>query len=153
VAAHGVQTNLLLPLFQRLSRGWLINDREGREVYNRFAERLSIKTASPRAPVKRLSGGNQQKVVIGKWLATEPQLLILDEPTAGVDVATRSEIVTMIRELADQGAGVILISSELTEVLALCDRVVVLRDGRVSKVVDRDQVESEPQLHHLVQAA
>jgi ribose transport system ATP-binding protein len=153
VTAHAVQSNLLLPLYQRLTRGWLINDRQGREIYDRYAERLSIRTASPLAPVKRLSGGNQQKVVLGKWLALEPKLLILDEPTAGVDVSTRSEIVTMVRELAEEGTGVILISSELTEVLALCDRVIVLRDGRVSKIVDRDQVQSEPQLHHLVQAA
>jgi ribose transport system ATP-binding protein len=154
VTAHGVQTNLLLPLLHRLTRGgWLINDARGRQIYDRYAQRLSIKTASPRAPVQRLSGGNQQKVVLGKWLALEPELLILDEPTAGVDVSTRSEIVAMIRELADEGKGVILISSELTEVLALCDRIVVLREGRVSAIVGRDEVGSEPQLHHLVQAA
>jgi len=154
VTAHGVQTNMLLPLFPRLTRGgWFINDRRGREIYDSYAERLAIKTASPRAPVKRLSGGNQQKVVLGKWLALEPELLILDEPTAGVDVSTRSEIVAMIRELADEGKGVILISSELTEILALCDRIVVLREGRVNAIVGRDQVRSEPQLHHLVQAA
>jgi ribose transport system ATP-binding protein len=153
VTAHGVQTNLLLPLLGRLSRGGIINDRRGREVYDRFAGRLAIKTASAAAPVKRLSGGNQQKVVLGKWLATDPELLILDEPTAGVDVSTRTEIVGMIRELAEDGKGVILISSELTEVLTLCHRIVVLRDGRVRAIVDRSRVRSEPQLHQLVQAA
>jgi ribose transport system ATP-binding protein len=151
VLAHGVERNLLLPLWSRLARHGLINDRRGREIYDRYARRLSIKTASPASPVKRLSGGNQQKVVLGKWLGTEPELLILDEPTAGVDVSTRSEIVAMVRALADEGKGVILISSELTEVLALCDRIVVLREGRVDAIVDRRRVESEPQLHHLVQ--
>jgi ribose transport system ATP-binding protein len=151
VLAHGVQSNLLLPLMHRLARYGIVNDRRGRQVYDRYANRLAIKTASPASPVKRLSGGNQQKVVLGKWLGTEPELLILDEPTAGVDVSTRSEIVAMVRELADEGKGVILISSELTEVLALCDRIVVLREGRVDAVVDRSRVESEPQLHHLVQ--
>jgi ribose transport system ATP-binding protein len=151
VLAHGVERNLLLPLWSRLARRGIINDRRGRGIYDRYARRLSIKTSSPASPVKRLSGGNQQKVVLGKWLGTEPELLILDEPTAGVDVSTRSEIVAMVRELADEGKGVILISSELTEVLALCDRIVVLREGRVDAIVDRGRVESEPQLHHLVQ--
>jgi ribose transport system ATP-binding protein len=153
VLAHAVRANLLLPLFEALSRGWFIDDRRGRQIYERYAGRLSIRTTSAAAPVKRLSGGNQQKVVLGKWLASEPELLILDEPTAGVDVSTRSEIVAITRELADEGKGVILISSELTEVLALCDRIVVLREGRVDAVVDRDELRTEPQLHHLVQEA
>jgi len=151
VLAHGVQSNLLLPMLSQLAKGAWINDRRGREIYGRYADRLAIKASSPRAAAKRLSGGNQQKVVLGKWLACEPQLLILDEPTAGVDVSTRSEIVRMVRELAGEGKGVILISSELTEVLALCHRIVVLRDGRVNTEVDRDDVASEPQLHQLVQ--
>jgi ribose transport system ATP-binding protein len=151
VLAHGVQSNLLLPLLPQLTSRGFINDRRGREVYERYADRLAIKASSPRAAAKRLSGGNQQKVVLGKWLAREPQLLILDEPTAGVDVSTRSEIVGMVRELAAEGKGVILISSELTEVLALCHRVIVLRDGRVDAELDRDEIVSEPQLHQLVQ--
>jgi ribose transport system ATP-binding protein len=106
---------------------------------------------SPRSPAKRLSGGNQQKVVIGKWLACEPELLILDEPTAGVDVGARGEIVTMVRKLAEEGKGVLLISSELNEVLALADRVLVLREGRVKACVQRAEVASEAELHHLVQ--
>jgi ribose transport system ATP-binding protein len=103
--------------------------------------------------VRRLSGGNQQKVVLAKWLATEPEVLILDEPTVGVDIGTRSEIVDLVRELADQGKGVIVISSELAELLALADRVLVLRDGRIDRSVDRADVGGEPELHRLVQEA
>jgi ribose transport system ATP-binding protein len=148
---HSVQSNLLIPLLGRLTHRGLISARRCREVYDRYAKRLSIKTPSPDSLAKRLSGGNQQKVVIAKWLACEPDLLILDEPTAGVDVGARSEIVGMVRELADGGKGVILISSELNEVLALADKVLVLRGGRVTACVPRASVGSEAELHHLVQ--
>lgn len=151
VLAHDVQSNLLLALLPLLAKRGFINDRRGREIYDRYAERLAIKASSPRLAARRLSGGNQQKVVLGKWLAREPELLILDEPTAGVDVSTRSEIVGMVHELAAEGKGVILISSELTEVLALCHRIIILREGRVDAELDRGEVESEPQLHRLVQ--
>jgi ribose transport system ATP-binding protein len=151
VLAHSVQANLLTPLLRRLTHHGLIDDRRSRQLYERYAERLSIKAPSPASPAKRLSGGNQQKVVIGKWLACEPDVLILDEPTAGVDVTTRGEIVAMIRTLADDGKGVILISSELNEVLALCDRILVLREGQIAATVERSAVRSEAALHHLVQ--
>ena len=95
-------------------------------------ERLQIKLASPKRPVRLLSGGNQQKVVIAKWLGRDPDVLIMDEPTAGVDIGTKTEIVQRIRELADSGKAVIVISSELAELLAVSDRVLVLRDGTVT---------------------
>jgi ribose transport system ATP-binding protein len=151
VLAHSVQTNLLTPLLRRLTRRGLINDRRARKLYERYAKLLSIRAPSPGTAAKRLSGGNQQKVVLGKWLALEPDVLILDEPTAGVDVTTRGEIVAMVRMLADEGKGVILISSELNEVLALCDRILLLRRGQVDSTVDRSAVQSEAALHHLVQ--
>jgi ribose transport system ATP-binding protein len=151
VLDHSVQSNLLMPLLGRLTHRGLISARRSREVYEKYARRLSIKAPSPDSPTKRLSGGNQQKIVIGKWLAGEPDLLILDEPTAGVDVGARSEIVGMVRELAEEGKGVVLISSELNEVLALADRVIVLREGRVAACVSRAEVGSEAELHHLVQ--
>jgi ribose transport system ATP-binding protein len=91
--------------------------------------------------------------VLAKWLATEPDVLILDEPTVGVDVNTRSEIADLVRSLADQGKAVLVISSELAEVLALSDRIVVLRDGRIHRSVGRADVADEPELHRLVQEA
>jgi ribose transport system ATP-binding protein len=151
VLDHSVQANLLAPLLRRLTRRGLISAERCREVYEQYATRLAIKTSSPNTLAKRLSGGNQQKVVIGKWLACEPDLLILDEPTAGVDVGARSEIVGMVRRLADEGKGVVLISSELNEVLALADRILVLRAGRVQALVPREAVQSEAELHRLVQ--
>ncbi len=153
VLDHGVQRNLTLPLLRRLSRrGWL-DDREGRRISERYVERLGIRVGSLAAPVRRLSGGNQQKVVLAKWLATEPDVLVLDEPTVGVDIGTKSEIVELVRELADGGKAVIVISSEFAELLAVADRIVVLRDGTVDREVARSELDDEPELHRLVQGA
>jgi len=153
VLMHTVEDNLLLPLYGDLTERGLIDSGKGRSIYQRFAERLKIKTASPRTPARQLSGGNQQKIVIAKWLASEPKLLILDEPSAGVDIPTRNEIGAIIRSLTAEGRAVILISSDLTEVLDLADRLVVLREGRVARELPRAEVQSEPELHRLVQVA
>jgi ribose transport system ATP-binding protein len=153
VLAHGVGRNLTLALLRRLSRGGMLDDGEGERIAERYVERLGIRTRSLGTPVRRLSGGNQQKVVLAKWLATEPEVLILDEPTVGVDIGTRSEIVDLVRDLADNGKAVLVISSELAELLALADRILVLRDGRIDRSIDRDEVGGEPELHRLVQEA
>jgi ribose transport system ATP-binding protein len=153
VLGHSVERNLTLPLLRRLSRGGLLDDGEGAAIAERYVARLGIRARSLDTPVRRLSGGNQQKVVLAKWLATEPDVLILDEPTVGVDVNTRSEIADLVRGLADQGKAVLVISSELAEVLALADRILVLRDGRIDRTVGRADVADEPELHRLVQEA
>ncbi|PZR48355.1 MAG: sugar ABC transporter ATP-binding protein, partial [Stutzerimonas stutzeri] len=98
--------------------------------------RLAIKAPGPDALPGELSGGNAQKVVIAKWLRPETRVLLLDEPTAGIDIGARTDILRLIGELADQGLPVILISSEFSELLAVCDRILVLRDGRVVAEVD-----------------
>jgi ribose transport system ATP-binding protein len=153
VMQHSVESNLTLPLLRRLSHGGMIDDREGERIAQRYVDRLDIRARSLREPVRLLSGGTQQKVVLGKWLATEPDILILDEPTVGVDIATRSEIVELVHGLADQGKAVLIISSELAELLALADRIVVLREGVVDRDLARSEVSDEPQLHQLVQEA
>ena len=104
--------------------------------------RLRVKAGSIMLPVRALSGGNQQKVVIGKWLAATPDVLILDEPTAGVDIGSKAEIVEVIRGLADAGKGIIMISSELAELLSVSDRILVLSGGRVARELSRDAIEA-----------
>jgi ribose transport system ATP-binding protein len=151
VLEHSVRDNLLLPLLGRLKRGPLLNDREGRSLARSLIERFDIKVANPARPVRLLSGGNQQKVVIAKWLGTEPDILVMDEPTAGVDIGTKSEILQMIRGLADAGKGVIVISSELPELLAVSDRIVILRNGSVMRELDRRDVPDEESLQLAVQ--
>jgi ribose transport system ATP-binding protein len=153
VLDHSVKNNLLLPLLNRLDHAGIIDDRRGDRMAGSIVDDLRIKTGSIATSARLLSGGNQQKVVIGKWLATEPDILIMDEPTAGVDIQAKTEILGVIRALADRGKGIIVISSELVELLAVSDRLLVLRDGHVVREVDRREIRSEEELHRAVQGA
>jgi ribose transport system ATP-binding protein len=153
VLDHSVKSNVLLPLLERLDHAGIIDDRRGDRMATTVVDDLRIKTGSINTTVRLLSGGNQQKVVIGKWLATEPDILIMDEPTAGVDIQAKTEILGVIRALADRGKGIIVISSELAELLAVSDRLLVLRDGRVTREIDRREIRTEEELHRAVQGA
>jgi ribose transport system ATP-binding protein len=153
VLDHSVRENLTLPLLRKMRRGPLLDDRKGRSLARDLIERFSIKVANADRPIRRLSGGNQQKVVIAKWLGTDPDLLIMDEPTAGVDIGTKTEILATIRGLADRGMAVLVISSEYPELLAVSDRVVVLREGAVHRVLARRDIPDENYLQLAVQGA
>ena len=153
VLDHSLKDNLLLPLLTRLQRGGVVDDRSGARTARSFVERLRIRVGSIFEPIWRLSGGNQQKVVIAKWLAADPEVLVMDEPTAGVDIAAKTEILDIARSLADSGKGIIVISSELVELLAVSDRILVLQNGNVKQVLERRDVDSEEELHHAVQSA
>ena len=98
---------------------------------NEFIEKLQIKTASKETPIKSLSGGNQQKVILARWLLTHPQYLILDEPTRGIDVGTKIEIQKLVLQLAEEGVSVTFISSEIEEMLSVCQRLIVMRDRKI----------------------
>jgi ribose transport system ATP-binding protein len=111
--------------------GW-VKSQEIRETARHYVEALSIKTPSIRQRVKNLSGGNQQKVVIGKWLTADTDILIFDEPTRGIDVGAKSEIYKLLNELARQGKAIIMISSELPEILRMSHRIVVMCEGRIT---------------------
>jgi ribose transport system ATP-binding protein len=130
VPAMSVRENLTLALMPHLSKGGVVDEARQREVVDRFIRRLGIKCAGPEQPIRELSGGNQQKVLLARWLCMNPKLLILDEPTRGIDVGAKAEIQSLIRELADEGLGVLMISSELEEVIEGADRAFVLREGR-----------------------
>ncbi len=114
-----------------------------RKIVDQFVKDLDIRLASVDEPVSSLSGGNQQKTILARWLATDPKLLILDEPTHGVDVGAKAEIYDLVRALARQGRGIILISSELPEVLMLAHRIVVMHEGRITAILDRDDADEE----------
>jgi ribose transport system ATP-binding protein len=143
VLSNSVGFNLTLAAVRSLARGPLINSRRKNQMIDRFIGQLNIKTNSAWAIVSSLSGGNQQKVVVAKWLATEPKVLILDEPTRGVDVGAKHEIYSIIDELAKEGMGVLLVSSELEEILNLCDTVCVVRRGRIVKTLAREKLSQE----------
>ena len=134
-----VRENIMLPSLHRM---WL-NFRQMENVARQFVERLRIRTPSLQTPALQLSGGNQQKVVLSKWLTTRARVFIFDEPMQGIDVGSKVEICRLIGELAEAGAGIILISSELREILALADRVVVMRKGRIVANLARDQATQE----------
>lgn len=151
VLDHSVRDNLLLPLLGQIRRGPLLDSAKGKELSSSLIEKFAVKVAHPHRPVRLLSGGNQQKVVIAKWLGTDPDILILDEPTAGVDIGTKSEILDMIRGLASAGKAVIVISSEYPELLAVSDRVLVLKDGSVIRDIPRSDIADEEYLQLAVQ--
>jgi ABC-type sugar transport system ATPase subunit len=131
VATLSVLHNAALAILRRVSvLGWVRRRKESTLVTG-VLSRLDVR-ANPHAPIGTLSGGNQQKVVVARWLATDASILVLDEPTRGVDVGAKAEIHALIGELAARGAAVLLISSELPEVLGLADRIIVLREGRMA---------------------
>jgi ABC-type sugar transport system ATPase subunit len=144
VLGRTVAENLAFPILDRLSRALLVNFQRLRTVAEELIARLNIKTPSPRQRVGTLSGGNQQKVVIGKWLAVDASILLLDEPTRGIDVNAKFELYQLVADLVSGGVSVIMASSEMSELFALTDRIVVLAEGRKVaelKTAETDQVE------------
>jgi ABC-type sugar transport system ATPase subunit len=138
LSASGLH-NTSLPILESLSRlRWIRRARE-RGVAREYFDRLRVRTPSMDAVVAGLSGGNQQKIVLAKWLAASSRILILDEPTRGVDVGAKAEIHALIGELAERGAAILVISSELPEVLSLSERIIVLRSGRVAGELSRHE--------------
>jgi ribose transport system ATP-binding protein len=125
-----VRENLTLALLPHLRRHGIVDRKRQAETVDRFITAIGIKCSSPDQPIRELSGGNQQKVLLARWLCVNPKLLILDEPTRGIDVGAKRDIQVLVRQLADEGLAVLLISSELEEVIADSDRVVTMRDGR-----------------------
>ena len=139
-----IVTNITLPkLREYASSVGLVDNQAENEVANRFKERLSIRTPSVELEAGKLSGGNQQKVMLSKWLNTKPKLLILDEPTRGIDVGAKAEVHQMINDLAAEGLGIILISSDMPEVIAMSDRILVMREGRQMGVFERAEFGQE----------
>ena len=151
VLIHSVKDNMVLPVINKLKKGIAIDKKRVEGTVNDYIKDLSIKTDSINKVISLLSGGNQQKVVIAKWLETNPKVLIMDEPTAGVDIGAKGEIINVIRQLANKGLGVILISSELAELMAICDRIIVLKDGKITGELDGDKIHSEAELQHAIQ--
>jgi rhamnose transport system ATP-binding protein len=143
VLDFSIAANVTLPILGRLFPRLFVHRPRERTLARGFAERLRIRTTGVDQIVEALSGGNQQKVVIAKWLAARPRILILDEPTRGVDIGAKVEVHRIISELAASGLGIVLISSDLPEVLAMSDRIVVLHEGRVSATIARADATEE----------
>jgi ribose transport system ATP-binding protein len=144
-----VGDNISMATIDRHTRLGLIDDRREKNAIQRMIEQLKIKTPSPHIPVRNLSGGNQQKVVIAKWLLTEAKILLLYDLTRGIDVGTKQELYQLIRTLADEGVGILFFSTELAELVGMCDRVLVLYEGQIQRELKGPEITEE----NLVAAA
>ncbi len=144
ILSKSVKENITLPSLKRkFSKGVILDAKKERKTAEEYREKLRIKTPGINRLSKFLSGGNQQKVVFAKWLCSEANIYIFDEPTRGIDVGAKSEIYQIINDLVGKGAAVIVISSELPEILGICDRVLVMRDGRITADIDRRDATQE----------
>jgi ribose transport system ATP-binding protein len=143
VLEDSVAENISLANMKAFSRYLLIDRSEERENALRQRQSLNIKTASVETVVGTLSGGNQQKVVLAKWLSMKPKVMMFDEPTRGIDVGSKSEIYGLMRRLADSGVAILMISSDMEEVIGVSDRIVVMQEGAISGTLARDQFSEE----------
>jgi len=151
VLMHTLKDNMQLALFGKTKKGALIDNRKINKLAEDSIKELNIKTDSVDVPISRLSGGNQQKVVIAKWLKNDPKILLMDEPTAGIDIGAKGEIIKIMESYAEQGNAVLVVSSEISELMAMCDRIIVLFDGKVTGGLSRDEISGEEVIQHAIQ--
>ena len=138
-----IKGNISMPILERISRFFTVDKKEEKRIAGYYRESIRIKTPTLEQKVKNLSGGNQQKVIVAKWLASEPTLVIFDEPTRGIDVGAKSEIYALVNSLVESGKAVLMISSEMEEVMGMSDRILVLRDGRIVGELERKEFSQE----------
>ncbi|CAM2155148.1 simple sugar transport system ATP-binding protein [Pararobbsia alpina] len=151
VLDHSIERNLTLPRLPQFSNGGWLRAKAAASQARTAMTQLSVKAPDASTPVKFLSGGNQQKVVFAKWNHPRPTVLLLDEPTVGVDVGAREEIYGVVRDATRAGTSVVVVSSDLDELLRLCDRISIVVDGSIARTVERAQVRNAEELHHLIQ--
>ena len=141
---------MTIRILKEFIQGVFVNRKKEEDIVDDYTEKLSIKMASRETLIQNLSGGNQQKVVIARWLATNPGILIMDEPTRGIDVGAKAEIYELMNQLAEQGMAIIMISSELPEIINMSDRVIVMRSGEISAVLEREDLSQEKIMGYAV---
>lgn len=138
-----IRCNINMPIYQRISKGTVINEKKEEEIAQTYRKEISIKTPTLDQLVKNLSGGNQQKVILAKWLAADSELLIFDEPTRGIDVGAKQEIYTLINHLVEQGKTVLMISSEMEELMGMSDRILILAEGNMTGELNKSEFDQE----------
>lgn len=143
VLMHSVEENLIVPIFDKLKRGLLLESKKVADIAERSISDMAIKTHSRKTPAFNLSGGNQQKIVVGKWLNSAPSVLLLDEPTAGVDVGSKREIIDKVRDFVGENRAALFISSDILELISACDRFIVFYDGKVTATYNRSEITEE----------
>lgn len=135
-----IADNLVVASLDAISTGPLVDRAKESEAVQRAIARLQIKIGAPGDAVSTLSGGNQQKVVLAKWLMTEPRIILLNDPTRGIDVGTKQELYRLMRELADQGAAILFYSTDYDELIGCCDRVAIMYDGRIVRELEGSEL-------------
>lgn len=150
VLIEEIKDNITLANLGAVSRNGVINEPKELTVTREYKDKLNIKCSSILQLALNLSGGNQQKVVLSKWLFSNPDILILDEPTRGIDVGAKYEIYTIINQLANEGKAIIMISSELPEILGVCDRIYVMRDGKIVGEMPAKEASQETVMKHIM---
>lgn len=138
-----IKNNINMPIYERISKLSVINSKKEKEIAQKYREEIQIKCPTLNQLVKNLSGGNQQKVILGKWLAADCELIIFDEPTRGIDVGAKYEIYKLINELVESGRSVLMISSEMEELMGMSDRIIVLAENRMTGELQRDEFDSD----------
>ncbi|HEY8391288.1 MAG TPA: multiple monosaccharide ABC transporter ATP-binding protein [Capillibacterium sp.] len=152
IGIEDIKHNISLSSLDKISNRGIIDDHRENEVAMTYRKKLNIKSASIFQKVQNLSGGNQQKVVLAKWICAAPDILILDEPTRGIDVGAKYEIYTIINQLAEEGKAIIFISSELPEILGICDRIYVMNEGRIVGELNKDEASQESIMKCIMQS-
>jgi ABC-type sugar transport system ATPase subunit len=140
---HSVNSNISISIIKSLMKKMKIDRKREKEIADKWIQNLNIKTPSANTIVESLSGGNQQKVVISRWLETKPDVLILNDPTRGIDVGAKAEIYSLMEKLCEEGIGIIMISSDLKEIISMADRIVVMSEGKVTGEVPREEISQE----------
>ena len=148
IADLSVRENIIIALQAKRGMFHPLSKKEMEDAADKYIKLLQIKTASRETPIKSLSGGNQQKVILGRWLLTNPDYLILDEPTRGIDVGAKNEIYKLMNRLAAEGKSIIMISSEMTEVLRMSDRIIVMCEGKITGNIDISEATQEHIMNH-----
>jgi len=143
VLGRSIGDNISLPLYDRYASFGFMRDGKQKKDWIEYMKKLRVKAKSPAVAVGSLSGGNQQKVILARWLLTKPKVLLLDEPTRGIDVGAKEEIYLLINELAASGLAVVVISSELPEVIGICDRIITLCEGRLTGEISKEEATQE----------
>ena len=151
ILSASVQNNMTLACLDRISQSGILKSAVEKQMVNDMVESISVKTPGINVPVGTLSGGNQQKVVIGNWLNTQPSVLMMDEPTRGIGIQAKEQIFELVRDLARRGLAVLFVSSEIEEVLDVCDRILVMKEGRITADMSPDDVELEQLLALLME--
>jgi ribose transport system ATP-binding protein len=151
VLTHPLKDNVISTNYGSVVRRGVISKKRVKSVSEQAISDFAVKADGIMTRMSNLSGGNQQKIVIAKWMNTQPKVLLMDEPTAGVDIGAKSEIIEIIREFIKRGNAVIFVSSELSEMMAICDRIIVLSNGRISSEFSQQEIHSEEVLQHAIQ--